>query len=80
MEIRTVGDLIEDLKELDPSLKLVASSDDEGNSFTYVRYSPTEGKFDGENFTDKPNAEETTISELEEYDLKNDGDKVVCIN
>ena len=47
---KTVGELIASLSSLPKDMKLVSSSDDEGNSYGYVYYDPTVGTFDGCDF------------------------------
>lgn len=36
-----VSELIEHLQKLDPDLECIFSSDDEGNSFSYLNFEPT---------------------------------------
>lgn len=74
MRPQTVGDLKKNLEKYPDSMPLVTASDSEGNSFDYVYYTPTPGKFDGQDF----------VSDTEEKDAefktKLKGKKVLCIN
>ena len=66
-----VKDLIESLEKLDPNLPIVSSSDEEGNSFSFVCFNPTIGKID--DFGD-------FITEDCEGFKENKGTPCVCIN
>jgi hypothetical protein len=52
----TLGDYIKVLKGIEKlhgsKLVLVSASDEEGNSFSEVYYSPTPGRFNGDQFED----------------------------
>lgn len=85
MDQLTVKDVIEALKELDPHLPIVSSSDEEGNSYSEVFFHPTEGYFLDGQFIDAETVEESFMMEddilhQDSVNLKTKGEKVVCIN
>lgn len=45
-EVMTAKDLISVLSKYNPDTPLISASDDEGNSHSYVIFSPTVGEFD----------------------------------
>lgn len=63
----TLTKYIEDLQKLEAAghgkLKMLYSSDAEGNSFSYVSWSPSLGYFDGYSFTPKDQFKECEIEE-----------------
>jgi hypothetical protein len=80
MSFRKVSDLIKDLEEIlkqHGDLPLVSSSDDEGNSFRYVYYSPTYGFF---NEKDREFVSKKSKDEEDEFYYSDYKIEVICIN
>ena len=50
MKLREYAEKLQRLAKLHPDVVVVTSSDDEGNAFHEVFYSPCVGHFDGEEF------------------------------